>query len=249
MSGQPGTVQFGAATYTGTEGNSLSVSATRTGGSYSAVSMNYATLSGNATSSRYTPVAGTLSWADGESATKTINIPILNDGIAEPDQTFSLNLGIPMGGVFPGGPGATTITVTMPVSQWRSTYFTAAQLQDPNYSGDLAIPLNDGVPNLLKYAFGLNPLLPAQNHLPTTAIQNIGGINYLTLAFRRKTSASDLLYTPQSGPTLGTWTGTPVQVGTPTDNGDGTQTVEFRDSTPLNSATARFMRLQVLRSP
>ena len=135
--GLPGTVQFAPVSYTGTEGNSLTVTASRTGGSYGAVSVSYATLPGTAAATRYTPVTGI-----------------------------------------------------------------------------------------------------------------VAGSNYLTLSFRRVPTAGDLTYTPQSGPALGTWTGVPVQVGSPVTNADGTQTVLFRDSVPITpAATQRFMRLQVTRSP
>src|SRR5262249_30691896 len=38
---------------------------------------------------------------------------------------------------------------------WRATNFTTAELSDPAISGERAAPAGDGVPNLLKYYFGL----------------------------------------------------------------------------------------------
>ena len=251
LPGLPGTVQFSAAAYTGTEGGALTVTATRTGGSYGAISMNYGTQPGTAAATRYTPAAGTLSWAAGDAAAKTFTLPILNDSIAQADQTLALNLGIPIGGVIAAAPGTATVTITMAYTVWKNGKFTAAELLDPAISGDLADPDHDGIPNVLEYAFGTEPKIANVTNLPVGAIQNIGGTNYLTLTFRRSPTAGDLTYTPQSGAPIGTWNGVPVQVGVPVNNGDGTQTVTFRDSVPTTQpgVTQRFMRLQVTRSP
>ena len=70
-----------------------------------------------------------------------------------------------------------------------------------------------------------------------------------TLTFRRSLTATDLTYNPQCGPTIGTWVAATVQVGTPVSNGDGTETVTFRDNVSSTLASRRFMRLQVTRSP
>jgi hypothetical protein len=51
-----------------------------------------------------------LNWANGDSTTKTISIPIFNDGVAEPAETFTVALSSPSGVIL----GATsTITVTL----------------------------------------------------------------------------------------------------------------------------------------
>jgi len=249
LPGLPGSVQFSAPSYTGTEGNTLTVTATRVGGSYGAISMNYATVAGTAVASRYTPVAGTLSWTSGDASARTISVSILNDHTTEPDQTFSMNLGIPIGGVYAGSPGTTTVTVTMPYAAWKTAHFTSAELADSTISGDMADPDHDGIPNLLEYAFGLDPKAPDTANLPSVAVQNVGGTNYLTVTFRRVPSASDLSYTPQSGGAVGTWNGAPVLVGTPVNNPDGTQTVTYRDSVSSTGVSRRFMRVQVTDAP
>ena len=248
--GLPGTVQFSAPAFTATEGNTLTVTASRTGGSYGAISVNYGTQAGTAAVTRYTPAAGTLSWADGDAAAKTFTVPILNDNIAQADQAFSLNLGLPIGGVPLGSPGAANVTVTMAYAVWKNSKFTAAELLDPTISGDLADPDRDGIGNQLEWSFGFEPKTPNFTNLPSAGIQNVSGSNYLTITFRRLQAAGELTYTPQSGAPPGTWAGTPVIVGAPVTNGDGTQTVTFRDNVPVGvPPQQRFMRLQVTRSP
>ncbi len=248
----PGRVQLSAATVAGAEGTSLTLTATRTGGSYGAITMNFATQPGTAALTRYTPVTGTLSWADGDAASKTITVPLLNDAIVQPNQTFALNLGIPIGGLSNSAPWQTTVTVTSaaPIDLWSLNQFTPDELLDPSISGDNADLNHNGISTLLDYAFGLDPKVASASGLPTTAIQTIDGLKYLTLTFRRSPTATDLTYTPQSGDTINVWNGTPVQVGTAIPNADGTETVTFRDSVPITGATSqRFIRLQVTRTP
>ena len=249
--GLPGTVQFSSSTYAGTEGNDVAITATRTGGSYGAVSMNYGTQPGTAAATRYTPASGTLSWADGDAASKSFTLSLVNDNIAQPNQTLTLNLGIAIGGAILATPGTASVSISMAYAAWKNSKFTAAELLDPTISGDLADPDRDGLLNIFEYAYGFEPKIRNFTNLPSTAMQNIGGSNYLTLTFRRSPTAGDLIYTPQSGAPLGTWNGLPVQVGSPVINADGTETVTFRDSVPFDPATTplRFMRLQVIASP
>ena len=248
----PGHVEFRAATAAGAEGSSVTVTATRTGGSYGALTMNYGTQTGTAAATRYTPVAGTLSWASGDVSSRTITVPLLNDGIVQTNQFFALNLAIPVGGQSASAPWQTVITITSaaPIGLWGLGQYTPQELLDPALSGDNSDIDHDGISGLLEYAYGLNPKVADTAGTPTTAIQTIDGVKYLTLTFRRSPTATDLIYTPQSGGSISVWNGTPVQVGTAITNADGTQTVTFRDSVPITGATPqRFIRLQVTRTP
>jgi uncharacterized delta-60 repeat protein len=114
QAGLPGTVQFSTASNLAPEGNALALAVKRTGGNFGAVSINYATQPGTAVATRYTPVSGTLTWANGDAANKTISVPLLNDGLAQTDQTFSLNLGIPIGGLLSGSPASGSVKITPP---------------------------------------------------------------------------------------------------------------------------------------
>ena len=58
----------------------------------------------------YASATGTLSWAAGDITERTITIPIVADGLAEPDETFSVTLSVPVGATL----GATkTITIAV----------------------------------------------------------------------------------------------------------------------------------------
>lgn len=253
LPGAPGTVQFGTETVAGVEGANATLSVTRTGGSSGTVLVGYTTVAGTAGSGDFTTTSGTLTWADGDAAAKTITVPITADTTAEGAESLVVHLGQPLrNSALLGSVQRATVNVTTAFDSWRSGYFTPLELANSSISGDAADPDGDGLANLLEFGFGLNPLLAGNAAAQTTAVQNVGGTNYLTLTFKRRTPALDLTYTAQTNPgTLspGDWLGNAVMVGSPTANGDGTETVTFRDTTALSSATRRFMRVQVVRAP
>ncbi|MEQ8677293.1 MAG: Calx-beta domain-containing protein [Aggregatilineales bacterium] len=62
------------------------------------ITVNYATVNGSATaSSDYTATSGTLSFPSGSAAAQTITVPLVDDGITEPDETFTIVLSNPVG--------------------------------------------------------------------------------------------------------------------------------------------------------
>jgi hypothetical protein len=106
-------VSFGAGSIEVTEGAGTDavVTVNRTGGLQSACSVGYATADLSATAGAdYTPVAGTLAFASGED-TKTIRVPILDDGDTEGDERLVLRLQDPTGGAALGGPSEARVVV------------------------------------------------------------------------------------------------------------------------------------------
>ncbi|HTB63144.1 MAG TPA: carboxypeptidase-like regulatory domain-containing protein [Opitutales bacterium] len=67
----------------------------------------------------------------------------------------------------------------------------------------LDIPANDGISNLVKYAFNLSPFSNQQQNLPHPSIVNVGGVNYLELVF--DATATDVTYTPQVSTDMVNW--------------------------------------------
>ncbi len=93
-------------------GPMVTVTATRIGGSSGTVGISYATSNGTATAgSDYTSVSGTLSWANGNRASKTFTVPITNDILDEPNETFTVRLTLPTGGAILGSPSSATVTI------------------------------------------------------------------------------------------------------------------------------------------
>ena len=71
-----------------------------------------------------------------------------------------------------------------PLQQWRNQFF-----NNPSNVGagaDTATPMGDGVPNLMKYALGLNPTTFVYSaQMPLPSIQLDGGQNYVSLIVNR----------------------------------------------------------------
>jgi hypothetical protein len=92
--GGPGALQFSQQRYSVGEGSGqLAAQVLRVGGSNGVASVRCTTSPGTAISpGDYTHVDPVLQWADGESAQKACNVPIISDGSAEGTETFTLTL-------------------------------------------------------------------------------------------------------------------------------------------------------------
>jgi hypothetical protein len=77
-------------------------------------------------------------------------------------------------------------------ASWRADWF----LHDPEAAAPGAMPFSDGVPNLLKYLFGISPLFPLGGqdlaNLPQVRMENLAGTRYLGWKVRRSASAPDV---------------------------------------------------------
>jgi hypothetical protein len=95
-----GIVQFSNASYTvGENAGVATITVNRSGGGDGAVSVSYATSDGSATAgSDYTSASGTISWANGEQGPKSFDVPIIDDGTYEGNETINLSLTNATGG-------------------------------------------------------------------------------------------------------------------------------------------------------
>lgn len=110
---QPGTLGFTATSFSANEiSGNATISVSRSGGTDGAVSALYATSPGSAgAGTDYTPVNGTLSWANGEGGNKTFQVPVLDDTASDGNKTVNLLLQNPGGGANLGTSSA-TLTIT-----------------------------------------------------------------------------------------------------------------------------------------
>jgi hypothetical protein len=106
-------VQFESATYTVAEGASAaSVNVTRKGDPNGIVSVDYATTNETASNgSDYNAATGTLTFNAGETS-KTFSVQLLEDTLAEGDETVGLRLSNATGGASLGSPASATLTIT-----------------------------------------------------------------------------------------------------------------------------------------
>ena len=105
---------------------------------------------------------------------------------------------------------------------------------------------NDGINNLLEYALDLNPNA-AETSLPSVALENDAGTDYLTLTFRRSLDAPDLTYTVESSADLSSWSTATLESTTVTNadvDGDGSaELVKVR--VDITGQPKQFVRLKV----
>ncbi len=110
-----------------------------------------------------------------------------------------------------------------------------------------------GIPDFLKFAFGLDPERPDPQGVPQAAIQEFGGERSLTLKYRQLMAPGNLIYSVGVSSNLVDWDYSEEeieQVGLPTPTGDGlTEEVTIRLALPLDGSTRRFLRLKAMQLP
>ena len=112
--GAGGTIQFAAASYSWPEwpGDAAEIAVTRTGGSDGDASVAVATSGGTASpGSDYQEVSTFVRFADGETGTRVVAVPIVADRDVESDETVTLMLSDPRGCATLGGPSTTELTI------------------------------------------------------------------------------------------------------------------------------------------
>ena len=114
----PGHLQFSLAEYSVNEDSGIAtIEVTRTDGSSGPVSVTYSTSAGSATSGLdYNEASGVVSWADGDSASKTFTVTIIDDLLNENDETVNLALSNPTGGASLGSLSTATLTIIDKIS-------------------------------------------------------------------------------------------------------------------------------------
>ena len=134
---------------------------------------------------------------------------------------------------------------------WSAGVFSAAQLADAAVSGDKADPDGDGVPNLVEFLFGGNPLLAERADLPALELVSAAGGQGQSVVYRyqRKLAAAGVVQVVEHTADLsGAWT--------PAVDGQGGATIAISpvDATTeqvavtiLSTSTRRFVRLKATR--
>jgi hypothetical protein len=107
-----GAAQFKVSAHSVSEADtSVTIAVTRSGGTASGASVDFATADGTATAgSDYTAVSGTLTFGASET-TKTFTIGILPDGSNEDNETLILTLGNATGGLLLGAPATAVLFI------------------------------------------------------------------------------------------------------------------------------------------
>ena len=143
------------------------------------------------------------------------------------------------------------------LDQWRALWF--GTTSNSGAAADNADPDNDGLPNLLEYAFGLNPTNSDQDWTLSALLIHTNSADWLACSFLRNTNAADLTFSVQASESLLSplwsnlvnWTGatgwsTP-SFASETGIGPGRVRVTVRDAQPISAAGDRYLRLVVTR--
>lgn len=145
-------------------------------------------------------------------------------------------------------------TLTL-AEEWRQRHFQTTS--DSGDAADLAIPRGDGIPNLIKYALGMDPTLPA-SPLPMIEDAEYDGSAHLRYRFTRDPAKNDITYTVEAADSpAGPWSGIATSVKgrvtagpgfvSETAAAGGLRIVEVRDPVSIPSAPHRFLRLRITR--
>ena len=203
------------------------------------LTVNYS-ASGTATPGvDYAALPGSVTIPAGMVATNILITPLGNN-LTTNQVIVTINLAASANYVLTNLASATAVIQDRPINDWLRANFTAAQLTNSAVSGDAADPANDGLPNLMKYALGLNPNTADVNPFVPAVSNGIFSVTY-PLA----DAASDVAVIPGWSTNLVTWvSGTNYiwQISV-TDNGTR-QTVTISPATP---AVSGFFRFGVLR--
>ena len=146
-------------------------------------------------------------------------------------------------GIYSAAPGVTQsfqVTGGTAFSAWEGGFGVA--------SGPSATPENDGVANLLKYLYDIDPSKPisaqGRTALPTLGLADIGGTTYLTLTYRQYAMLTGVTVHVQTSSDLRTWQTitNPAFIETGLDPVTGDPILQVQ--VPV-TASAQFIRLSV----
>ena len=195
----------------------------------------------------------TYQWYQGMSGDTSIPISSSNSlSFTTPALTANTSYRVKVSnGVNPAGAISNTATVTVrnPFDSWM---FVSGSGVPSNQNGPWDIPLGDGFPNILKYAFNLNPNIPDIRKL-TVGAGNTAGLpgtalvsGKLRLEFIRRKGSPGITYTPQFGSTPGVWANAPI-LNTPASIDSTWERVVVDDPAPAGGR--RFGRVAVTQVP
>jgi hypothetical protein len=220
-----------------------SITVTRSGNTNAPVTVNL-NIGGSATNgSDYHAVGNNLSFPAGATKSQITILPYTN---AEPVGKKTVIISVATNAAYRVGPlNSATVTIAdAPLNAWRLNYFGLAAA-DESIAGDTAAPAGDGVPNLMKYALGLNPTQPATQSLITPEVNTNGYFQILYV--RPDPPPVDVAYRLESSNDLANWCTNgcvPIQQIL---FGNNTAIVVSEIPTPVVGQPAKFVRLRVSR--
>lgn len=130
-----------------------------------------------------------------------------------------------------------TANFLSPYQSWSTIYFTHQEINSTGLSSPLSDPEQDGVGNLIEYAFNMHPRVASRAGLPV--IQNSGG--ELIFIYKKDTSKPDINYKVQVSEDLSISSWSDLEDSLVSTNG----AIETRRAAVSVEDTPKFMRLVV----
>jgi hypothetical protein len=130
-------------------------------------------------------------------------------------------------------------------ANWQAHYFTSQQIDDQAVGGPSASPANDGIPNLIKYAFCMDPWLPRDwSDFPAAVLDQ----GRLRLTYTRSKWITDVTFRAEVSSDLQTWSDDPaeIEIIEVVDLGDY-ERLTARDRRSTGETSPRFMRISIVR--
>jgi outer membrane protein assembly factor BamB len=134
-----------------------------------------------------------------------------------------------------------SFNVSPDYASWQQSKFTGSELSDPTKSGPTAVYGHDGLPNLVKYALGLDPKVDATGSvLPVAGVTATDWI----YTYARPTAITDVTYAVEVSTDLVNWTAAGVTLELVSS--DGT-TDTWRGRYPRGGPNTVFFHLKVVQ--
>lgn len=133
---------------------------------------------------------------------------------------------------------------------WLANHFLPAELEDPSLTNDGANPAGDGLPNLLKRAFGIDPRVPVSAaSLARLPVGHIGQDGHYHFSYLRQRPPREINYLPESSFDLGSegWDTHLLEEVEVLALDNDFEEVRLRTTFPLSAEDKVFVRLRLSR--
>lgn len=138
-----------------------------------------------------------------------------------------------------------------PPTDWRSQFFTPAELNDPNLSAPFADADLDGLLNALEYLLGSDLRSASSQAGLQVSTVHVGGQHYVELVHTLRDGVSEFAAIVEQSTDLENWTntsGTLNQFAT-TSNGDGTSSITYRGDRLIDPDVDLYFRVRAVELP
>lgn len=238
----PGTLHFSSSVYEVIEGNTQAViSVTRTGGVSGTVTVDYEASGGTAVNGQdYISMSGTVTFNNGDSSTKSFNVPILDDTVADNDKTVNLTLKSPTNGATLGTPSTAVLTIldsdTVGRLQFSKSSYDVAKMSG---STTISVTRAGGVSGtvMVDYKTGDGTAKAGQDYMAVSGKLTFNSgvdtlrtftVPILTNADTQSKTVNLIVENPSGGAVLGSPSTALLTIKgtTPNDDGDGNGTTD-----------------------